>query len=55
MMFEKMLGWIRTTIFKLMGKENTELTISPKMETLIDLWARCILPMQKNSLFNSLC
>lgn len=39
-MFEKMLGWIRTTIFKLMGKENTELTISPKMETLIDLWAR---------------
>lgn len=39
-MFNKMLSWVKSTILKLLGQESTELTISPKMENLIDLWAR---------------
>ena len=39
-MFSKMLSWVKSTILKLLGQESTELTISPKMENLIDLWAR---------------
>lgn len=39
-MFNKMLNWVKSTILKLLGQESTELTISPKMENLIDLWAR---------------
>ena len=39
-MFSKMLSWVKNTILKLLGQESTELTISPKMENLIDLWAR---------------
>jgi len=39
-MFEKMLQWIKSTILKLMGQENTSLTISPKMENMIALWAK---------------
>ena len=39
-MFSKMLRWVKNTILKLLGQESTELTISPKMENLIDLWAR---------------
>ena len=35
-----MLSWVKSTILKLLGQESTELTISPKMENLIDLWAR---------------
>lgn len=39
-MFRKMLEWVKTTILRLMGQESTELTISPKMENLIDQWAK---------------
>lgn len=39
-MFNKMLSWVKSTILNLLGQESTELTISPKMENLIDLWAR---------------
>lgn len=39
-MFSKMLSWVKSTILKLLGQESTELTISPKMENLIALWAR---------------
>lgn len=39
-MFEKMLQWIKTTILRLMGQENTSLTISPRMENMISLWAK---------------
>ena len=39
-MFNKMLSWVKSTILKLLGQESTELTISPKMENLIALWAR---------------
>ena len=35
-----MLSWVKSTILKLLGQESTELTISPKMENLIALWAR---------------
>lgn len=39
-MFEKMLQWIKSTILKLMGQENISLTISPRMENMIALWAK---------------
>ena len=38
-MFNRMLEWIKSTILRLMGQETTELTISPKMGNLIELWA----------------
>lgn len=38
-MFEKMLKWIKNTILRLMGQQSTDLTISPKMSSLIRLWA----------------
>ena len=38
-MFEKMLEWIKNTILRLMGQQSTDLTISPKMSSLIRLWA----------------
>ena len=38
-MFEKMLEWIKNTILRLMGQQSTDLTISPKMSSLINLWA----------------
>ena len=40
MMFSKMLEWVKHTVLKLLGQESTDLTISPRMENLIDLWAR---------------
>lgn len=38
-MFEKMLKWIKNTILRLMGQQSADLTISPKMSSLIRLWA----------------
>ncbi len=38
-MFEKMLEWIKNTILRLMGQQSTDLTITPKMSSLISLWA----------------
>ena len=38
-MFNRMLEWIKSTILRLMGQETTELTISPKMGNLVELWA----------------
>ena len=38
-MFQKMLAWVRTAIQRLFGQANTDLVISPTMQTLIEEWS----------------
>lgn len=38
-MFRKMLEWVRSTLLQFFGQSKPNLTISPKMEDLIALWA----------------
>ena len=39
-MFQKMMQWVRATLLRLLGQENTDLVISPAMETQIATWVR---------------
>ena len=39
-MFQKMMQWVRATLLRLLGQENTDLVISPAMEAQISTWVR---------------